>query len=53
MKLNGKKMEQVNPDFLANLPEKGTFEGTYICPPEKEKPEARNKIGIKYLNWEE
>lgn len=39
-------------DTLSGLPETGTFEGTYICPPEKEKVESRMKIGIKYLNWE-
>lgn len=49
-KLNGKNLE-LSADFLANLPETGTFEGQYICPPEKEKPEVRMKLGTKYLDW--
>jgi hypothetical protein len=52
MKMNGKKLEEVNADFMANLKEDGTFEGTYICPPEKEKQDVRLKMGVKYLDWE-
>lgn len=52
VKVNGKKMDEVNGDFLANLPDKGTFEGTYICPEGKEKVEKRLALGVKYLDWE-
>jgi hypothetical protein len=51
IKVNGKAMEEINGEFAANLPEKGTFEGTYVCPPEKVKDELRKKLGTKYLNW--
>jgi len=51
IKINGKATESINAEFAANLPEKGTFEGTYVCPPEKVKEELRKKIGTKYLNW--
>lgn len=37
IKLNGKATEAINAEFAANIPEKGTFEGTYVCPPEKLK----------------
>lgn len=49
---NGKKQE-VNAEFAAGINDlkSGTFEGTYICPPEKVKMELRQKIGTKYLNW--
>ena len=51
IKVNGKAMEKIDGDFAANIPEKGTFEGTYVCPPEKVKDELRKKIGVKYLSW--
>jgi hypothetical protein len=51
IKVNNKAMEAVNADFLAALPTTGTFEGTYNCPPEKEKEDLRCKIGSKYLDW--
>ena len=52
IKLNGKPVDSINSDFMANLPETGIFEGTYICPPEKAKTEVRTRIGVKYLDWE-
>uniref|UniRef100_A0A7S3CSU1 Uncharacterized protein n=1 Tax=Strombidium rassoulzadegani TaxID=1082188 RepID=A0A7S3CSU1_9SPIT len=52
VKMNGKTIEALSADFLASLPDSGTFEGTYICPPEKEKQESRVKIGVKYLDWQ-
>ena len=39
-KFNGKACE-VNGEFAASLPEAGTFEGTYVCPPEKVKMDLR------------
>lgn len=51
IKVNGKSVEKLDGDFAANMPEKGTFEGTYLCPPEKVKEELRKKIGTKYLSW--
>jgi len=51
IKVNGKPLEAVNGEFLQALPTTGTFEGTYVCPPEKEKGELRNKLGVKYLDW--
>ena len=51
IKLNGKNMDSVGADFLQNLPTTGIFEGTYACPDEKAKPDAREKIGQKYLDW--
>jgi Ran GTPase-activating protein (RanGAP) involved in mRNA processing and transport len=52
VKVNGKKVEALTADFLAALPEAGTFEGVYNCPPEKEKEELRRKLGAKYLDWD-
>ena len=51
IKINGKATESINAEFASNIPEKGTFEGTYVCPPEKVKEELRKKIGTKYLAW--
>ena len=51
IKVNGKPQDAVNLDFLLNLPTSGTFEGTYACPDNKVKPETREKIGTKYLEW--
>ena len=53
IKLNGKPLETINAEFIAGLPDSGIFEGTYICPPDKVKPEARAKVGAKYLDWEQ
>jgi len=52
IKFNGKTIE-VNAEFSAGLNElkSGTFEGTYVCPPEKVKMELRQKVGTKYLSW--
>ena len=52
IKVNGKAQETVNLDFLLNLPVNGTFEGTYACPENKVKQEVRDKMGVKYLDWE-
>jgi len=51
IKVNGKSMEKIDGDFAANIPEKGTFEGTYVCKPEKIKEDLRKKLGVKYLIW--
>ena len=51
VKLNGKPVDAVNSEFVQNLPPTGIFEGTYICPPEKEREELRMKLGVKFLNW--
>ena len=51
IKMNGKAMESVSMDFLSNLPPTGTFEGMYVCAPEKEKEDLRVKLGVKYLDW--
>jgi hypothetical protein len=50
IKMNNKVIE-VNAEFSSSLPETGTFEGTYVCPPEKAKMELRQKLGTKYLSW--
>jgi hypothetical protein len=39
-KFNGKPFE-VNGEWASNLPESGTFEGTYVCEPAKVKMELR------------
>ena len=52
IKINGKPVAALSPEFAQALPDTGSFEGTYICPNEKEKIEVRRKIGIKYLDWE-
>lgn len=49
-KLNGKPAT-VNAEFSQTLPATGVFEGSYVCPTEKEKHEVRMKLGIKYLGW--
>ena len=36
IKLNGKPMEKMTKEFAKKPPERGTFEVTYACPPEKE-----------------
>lgn len=52
VKIDGKPKDgPLNAEYLAALPTTGTFEGTYVCPMEKEKSEARMKLGIKYLDW--
>lgn len=51
VKLNGKGHETIGGDFLQNLPSTGVFEGTYACPEEKIKTDAREKLGQKYLDW--
>lgn len=52
VKIDGKAKDgNLSTDFLLNLPTTGTFEGTYICPVEKEKPELRMKLAVKYLDW--
>ena len=53
IKLNGKPMEKLTPDFIRKLPDAGVFEGTYFCPPEKEDQEFRKSLGVKYLDWQE
>ena len=51
VKLNGKAFETIGGDFLQNLPVTGVFEGTYACPEDKTKADAREKLGQKYLDW--
>jgi len=50
--MDGKEVAAVNKEFIDKLPEKGFFEGTYVCPPENQKPEVREKLGCKYLDWQ-
>jgi len=51
IKMNGKAVEKLSPDFIKRIPEIGIFEGTYFCPPEKENLEFRESMGRKYLDW--
>lgn len=51
VKIDGKPRESLNNDYIMNLPTTGTFEGTFACPPEKEKHDLRMKQGVKYLDW--
>lgn len=51
IKLNGKGVEKLTPDFIRSLPEKGCLDLRYRCPEEKVKLEQRDKIGEKYLEW--
>lgn len=51
VKIDGKPNDKITNDYLLNLPTTGTFEGTYICPVEKEKEDLRLKLGQKYLDW--
>ena len=52
IKFNGKTIE-VNAEFASSINElkAGTFEGTYVCAPEKVKMDLRQKLGTKYLSW--
>jgi len=52
IRLNGKAVEKLTNDFIKSLPQSGTFEGTYVCPPEKENFAFRESLGAKYLDWE-
>lgn len=49
---NGKAIETINKEFIDKLGETGIFEGTYICQPENIKEDLREKLGVKYLDWE-
>jgi hypothetical protein len=49
-KINGKPVT-VNQELFVGLPTAGIFEGSYVCPVEKEKHEVRVKLGVKYLGW--
>jgi hypothetical protein len=51
IKIDGKAVEKLAPDFIKKIPEKGSFEGTYFCPPDKENSEFRESLGRKYLDW--
>jgi hypothetical protein len=51
IKMNGKAVEKLTPEFVKRVPETGVFEGTYFCPPEKEILEYREAMGRKYLDW--
>ncbi len=51
--VEGKPIETVNKEFMDKLPEKGIFEGTYICQQQNIKEEVRENLGKKYLAWED
>jgi hypothetical protein len=51
IKLDGKPVEKLTPDFVRRVPETGIFEATYFCPPEKENADFREATGRKYLDW--
>ena len=53
VQMDGKPIEKVTPEFVNKLGEKGVFEGTYICQAQNVKEDVREKIGQKYLDWEE
>ena len=52
IKVNNKAVEKVSNEFIKSLPTSGMFEGTYLCPPEKEDFAFRESLGAKYLDWE-
>ena len=51
IKIGGKVVEKLAPEFIRKVPETGIFEGTYFCPPEKELLDFREALGRKYLDW--
>jgi hypothetical protein len=51
IKMGGKAVEKLTPEFIKRVPETGIFEGTYFCPPEKEILDFREALGRKYLDW--
>lgn len=51
VKVGGTVVDKMSNDVMRSLPDTGTFECTYLCPPEKVKIEARDKLGQKYFEW--
>jgi len=49
--LEGVPYEVINKEFIDKLPDKGIFEGTYICQQANINEEVRQKMGEKYLDW--
>jgi len=49
VKLNGKTIESIGGEFLQNLPVTGVFEGTYACPEDKTKADARENLAKNTL----
>ena len=50
--LDGKPIDAINKEFIDKLPDKGVFEGTYICQQQNIKEEVRENLGKKYLEWD-
>jgi hypothetical protein len=50
--MNSKPVETINKDFVDKLPETGVFEGTYICQQANIRDDIREKLGVKYLDWD-
>ena len=53
VQLDNKPVETINKEFVDKLPDKGIFEGTYVCQQLNIKEDIREKLGQKYLDWEE
>lgn len=53
IKIDGKSVDKLPPEFMKKIPDQGIFEGTYFCPPEKENLDFREVLGRKYLDWAE
>lgn len=51
IKLNGKSIEKLTPDIIKSLPDTGMFDCKYMCPEDKVKKDARDKLGAKFLDW--
>ena len=46
IKFENKDVEKLTPDWVrTNIKLEGIFEGTYECPPDKEKEEFRESLG--------
>ena len=50
--MDGTPVEAVNKEFMDKLGDEGIFEGTYICQLSNIKEDVREKLGMKYLDWE-
>lgn len=51
IKLVGKSVDKLTPEIIKTLPDTGMFECKYLCPEDKVKLDAREKLGAKFLDW--
>jgi len=51
LKIAGQTIEKASNDVPRLITDIGNFECNYQCPAEKEKTDAREKLGQKWLEW--